>query len=58
MAQKHTEFQKKFALAWAHAHLVEFLRTHPNAKYEEKRKEFLDAFEGGLDLAREAIKEE
>ena len=53
-----SDFQKNFALTWAHAHLVEFLRTHPDAKYEESRKEFLDAFEGGLYLALETIQEE
>lgn len=57
-AAKYTELQKNFALTWAHAHLVEFLRTHPNTTYEESRKEYLDAFEGGLSLALEAVHEE
>lgn len=50
-----TEFTEQFALTWAHAHLVEFLRTHPNANIEEKEKEFLNAFEGGISIALNAF---
>ena len=52
------EFKNNFALTWAHAHLVEFLRTHPNAKLEEKEKVFLDAFEGGRYTALQAFKDD
>lgn len=50
---KYTPFEQNFALAWAQAHLTEFLRTHPNAQWEEKYKDFLESLEGGLSLARE-----
>ncbi len=50
---EYTPFEQNFALAWAQAHLTEFLRTHPNADWKSKYKEFLEALDGGLSLARE-----
>ncbi len=50
---EYTPFEQNFALAWAQAHLTEFLRTHPNADWESKYKEFSEAIEGGFSLARE-----
>ena len=50
---EYTTFEQNFALAWAQSHLTEFLRTHPNADWEAKYNEFLQAIEGGLSLARE-----
>ena len=50
-----TDFDKNFALTWAHAHLAEYLRTHPDSTGEERKKVFLDAFEGGLSIALEAF---
>ena len=50
-----TDFDKNFALTWAHAHLAEYLRTHPDSNAEERKKVFLDAFEGGLSIALESF---
>ena len=49
----YSPFEQSLAIAWAQAHLAEFLRTHPNAKYEEQYAEFSKAFEGGLSFALE-----
>ena len=49
--QYYTHFEQNFALAWAQAHLVDFLRTEPHCTEEEKEKFFLDALEGGFGLA-------
>ncbi len=46
-----TDFDKNFALSWANAHLVEYLRTHPDSTCTDREKVFLNAFEGGLSLA-------
>ncbi len=50
---KYTPFEQNFALAWAQAHLSEYLRAHPHASFEDKYREFSDALEGGLSTARE-----
>lgn len=47
----YTHFEQNMALAWAQAHLADFLRTTPHCTEQEKAKFFLDAIEGGLSLA-------
>lgn len=51
--QYYTQFEQNLALAWAQAHLVDFLRTNPYCTAEEKEKYFLDALDGGFSLALE-----
>ena len=51
--ERYTSFEQNFALAWAQAHLTEFLRLNPEANWKEKYDEFSEALEGGLSLARE-----
>ena len=53
--EAYTDFEKNFALAWAQAHLTEYLRTHPNASFDQKYKEFSECIEGGLSTARKFI---
>ena len=47
----YSNYEQGFALAWAQAHLTEFMRQHPDCTLAEKEKEFLDAIEGGFNLA-------
>ena len=49
--QYYTRFEQNFTLAWAQAHLADFLRTNPYCTPEEQEKCFLDALEGGFSLA-------
>lgn len=49
----YTRFEQNLALAWAQAHLTDFLRVNPHCSEQEKTKYFLDAVEGGLSLALE-----
>lgn len=49
--QYYSRFEQNLALAWAQAHLVDFLRTNPHCTAEEKEKYFLEALEGGFGLA-------
>lgn len=49
----YTHFEQNMALAWAQAHLADFLRANPYCSEQEKTKYFLDAIEGGLSLALE-----
>ena len=51
--QYYTHFEQPMALAWAQAHLCDFMRTHTACSNEQKEKVFLDALEGGLSLALE-----
>lgn len=49
----YTPFEQSLAVAWAQAHLTEYLVAHPNAEYDEKYKTFSNAFELGLSFALE-----
>ena len=49
----YTRFEQNLALAWAQAHLVDFLRSNPHCAYEERKKYFLEALESGFSLALE-----
>lgn len=51
MDQYYNAFEQNLALAWAQAHLADYLRTHPNSPFSETEKCFLDAIEGGLGVA-------
>ena len=52
MRKPYTKFEKDFALAWAQAHLTNYLQSHPNASFEEKYADFSDSIEAGLSVAR------
>ena len=49
----YSPFEQSLAIAWAQAHLAEYLVSHPNAEYDEKYKVFSNAFEIGLSFALE-----
>ena len=49
----YSSFEHQLALAWAQAHLVDYMRTHTDCSAEEKRTVFLNALEGGFHLALE-----
>ena len=49
----YTPYERELALAWAQAHLVDFMREHPGCSLDDKRRVFLEAIEGGFSLALE-----
>lgn len=48
-----TGYEQRIAVAWAAAWLVKFDAAHPNASALERKKEFLEALEGGIAIALE-----
>lgn len=52
MNEKYSPFEIDLALAWAQAHLADYLRANPNASFEEKYADFSESIEGGLSVAR------
>ena len=44
----YTNFEQSLALSWAQAHLVDYLRTHPDSSPDEQSRHFLDALDDGL----------
>lgn len=49
----YTHFEQNLALTWAHARLIDFLRTNPGCSLEEQETHFLNSLESGLGLAAE-----
>ena len=47
----YSPFEQTLALAWAQAHLTDFLRTHENSSFEEQKTVFLNAVEAGFGVA-------
>lgn len=52
--QYPSDFEQRIALAWAAAWLAKYDAAHPQASGEERKKEFLEALEGGFVVARDA----
>lgn len=49
----YTPYEEQLALAWAQAHLSDYMRTHPDCSLDDKRRVFLEAVDGGFSLALE-----
>lgn len=48
-----TDYEQRIAVAWAAAWLAKFDAANPNASVLERKKEFLEALEGGISIAHE-----